>query len=258
MSLLKLNEAVPSGSVAMWWLGQAGFVFKTPGGKIAYLDPYLSDSAERLFGFKRLSLPAIEAEEVRTDLVVLTHEHADHLDPDALPVIARNNPTCRFAAPAGCAPGLAEAGVKPEACVTLAPNRRYELDGLAIETVSADHGDFSDTALCLLLDFGGIRVLCTGDTCFRPISLKPLYEIPPDVLLPCINGVFGNMNHVDAAMLAQQVKPRYAIPCHYWMFAEHGAGDPNGFRYACRQMCPEVETAVLRPGERFVCQKQEK
>ena len=26
----------------------------------------------------------------------------DHLDPDALPVIAERNPACRFAAPAGC------------------------------------------------------------------------------------------------------------------------------------------------------------
>ena len=81
MSLSLIDAEVPSDSLGLWWLGQAGFVFKTPAGKIVYLDPYLSDAVERLFGFKRLSLPPIAAEEVRADLVVLTHEHADHLDP---------------------------------------------------------------------------------------------------------------------------------------------------------------------------------
>ncbi len=67
----------------------------------------------------------------------------------------------------------------------------------------------------------------------------------PDVVLPCINGVFGNMNHIDAARLVKQAKPRYAIPCHYWTFAEQGGGDPGGFVYACKYFCPEVEAACF-------------
>lgn len=34
---LKLD--VPRGAVRMWWLGQAGFAFKTDRGKIIYADP---------------------------------------------------------------------------------------------------------------------------------------------------------------------------------------------------------------------------
>ena len=233
-------------------MGQAGFVFKTPSDKILYLDPYLSDAAERLFGFKRLSLPAIAAEEVRVDLFVLTHEHADHLDPDALPIIARNNPACRFAAPSGCEQGLTEAGVDPAARLTLEPNKQYDLDGITIYTAPADHGDISATALSLVLECDGIRVFCTGDTSFRPELHKSLYALRPDLLLPCINGTFGNMNYLDAAMMTQQLKPRYAIPCHYWTFAEHGPADPNGFIYACGRFCPEVKTLLLKPGERFL------
>ena len=93
--------SVPAGGVRLYWLGQAGFAFKTAAGKRILLDPYLSDACERLFGFKRLSLPALRPEEVAADWVIMTHEHADHLDPDAIPVIARNNPSCRFAAPSG-------------------------------------------------------------------------------------------------------------------------------------------------------------
>ena len=55
---------VPEGTLRMWWLGQAGFAFKTPAGRIVYADPYLSDAVERLHGFKRLSLAPIAAEDV--------------------------------------------------------------------------------------------------------------------------------------------------------------------------------------------------
>jgi len=250
-----IKVAVPTGSIRLWWLGQAGFAFKTPSGKLIYLDPYLSDACERLHGFKRLSLPAIRADEVRADLVVLTHEHTDHLDPDAIPVIARNNPACRFAGPVACREGLTEAEVPPERQIVLEANRRYDLGDVVIHTAPADHGDFSTTALAIVLDFGGVRVMATGDTSWRPQLFKPLSDLKPDVVLPVINGVFGNMNHIDAAMLVRQVKPRYAIPCHFWTFAEQGAGDPGGFVNACGQLCPEVKAMLLKPAEGWTVEK---
>jgi L-ascorbate 6-phosphate lactonase len=249
------GTTVPLGGVRLHWLGQAGFAFRTPAGRRIFLDPYLSDSCERLHGFKRLSLPALRAEEVEADWVIVTHEHTDHLDPDAIPVIARNNPQCRFAAPAGCTAGLEEAGVPAERRVLLEANRRHDLGDVVVHTVPADHGDLSPTALALALDFGGVCVMATGDTSWRPILFKPLYDLKPDVVLPAINGVFGNMNHIDAARLVSEAKPRIAIPCHFWTLAEQGGGDPGGFINACRQMCPEVHALLLRPGEGLTVEK---
>jgi len=252
-----LSSEVPAGSVRMWWLSQAGFAFKTPAGRVLYADPYLSDAVERLFGFKRLCVTPIAAEDVRADLVILTHEHADHLDPDALPVIARDNPRCRFAGPAGCAEGLAQAGIAAERRIVLEPNRTYDLEHVVLHTVPADHGDYSTTALGLLFDFSGVRVLLTGDTSLRPGLFQPLFDLKPDVMLPCINGGFGNMTHLDAARLVQQAQPRYAVPCHFWTFAEQGAGDPGGFIYTCKEFCPDVQALLLRPGEAFTVSKKE-
>ena len=240
---------VTEGNVRIWWLGQAGFAFKTSDGKIVYLDPYLSDAVERLHGFKRLSLSPILAEEVRADWVVLTHEHTDHLDPDALPVIAKNNPSCRFAAPAGCVDAFKKARIKTSRWTELKPNCVHPFDSMVVHTAPADHGDYSPTALALVLDFEGVRVLCSGDTSLRTKSFKPLYDLHVDVVLPCINGVFGNMNHVDASMMVQQAAPQIAIPCHYWTFAEQGAGDPGGFLNACRHVAPDAQAMVLKPGE---------
>ena len=240
---------VSAGSVRLWWLGQAGFAFKTAAGKVVYLDPYLSDAVERLHGFKRLSLAPIEAEDVRADLVVLTHEHTDHMDPDALPVIARGNPACRFAGPTGCRDGLTQAKINVDRQIILEPNQAHDLGVVVIHTAQADHGDFSATALTLVLDFNGVRVLVTGDTSWRPGMIKLLSKLKPDVVLPVINGVFGNMNHIDAAMMIKDLQPRIAIPCHYWTFAEQGAGDPAGFIHACRVLSPKVQALLLKPGE---------
>ncbi|MGA2069114.1 MAG: MBL fold metallo-hydrolase [Thermoguttaceae bacterium] len=247
---------VPDASLRMWWLGQAGFAFKTPSGQIVYTDPYLSDAVERLHGFKRLSLPPIAADEVRADLVVLTHEHTDHLDPDATAIITRRNPQCRFAGPVGCMEGLGQAGVAPERRCLLEPGRAHDLGGVVVHAVAADHGDDSPSALTLLLDFAGVRVLLSGDTSLRLGLFRPLIDLRPDLILPCINGVFGNMNHIDAARLVQAARPRYAIPCHYWTFAEQGGGDPAGFLYACRCFCPGVDARVLKPGEGFTLSRR--
>jgi L-ascorbate 6-phosphate lactonase len=240
---------VPARALRLWWLGQAGFAFKFHDGRVAYLDPYLSDAVERLHGFKRLSLAPLAPEEVRADLVIMTHEHSDHLDPDAIPIIARNNPDCRFAGPAGCTEGLEQAGIPPRRRLLLKPNRAHALAELTVHTAPADHGDFAPSALALVLESQGVRVLCTGDTSWRSGLFQPLFDLGLDLVLPCINGVFGNMNHIDAAMLVRQAAPRMAIPCHYWTFAEQGAGDPGGFLHACGQFAPKVKALLLKPGE---------
>ena len=250
------DSRVPAGAVRLWWLGQAGFAFKTHAGRIVYVDPYLSDAVERLHGFKRLSLAPIAAGEVKADLVVLSHEHTDHLDPDALPVIARNNPACRFAGPSGCVAGLQQAGVPLRRRILLRPFRVHDLGGVVVHAAPADHGDFAPSALALALEFDGVRVLYTGDTSWRSEVFQPLIDLQIDVLLPCINGAFGNMNHLDAARMVQQAAPRIAIPCHYWTFAEQGAGDPGGFIQACHVWAPKVNALLLRPGEGLTVKKK--
>jgi L-ascorbate 6-phosphate lactonase len=241
---------VEPGSLALWWLGQAGFAFKTPGGRVMYIDPYLSDAVQRLAGFKRLSLPAVDREEVRADVVVLTHEHEDHLDPDTIPVIARNNPGCLFAAPSGCAEGLDRAGVAPGQRRLLSPGARCAaLPDVTVHAAAADHGSFSPSAVSVVLDLAGVKVMFTGDTSWRPDLFAPLYALGLDVLIPCINGGFGNMGHLDAARCAAEAGAPIAIPCHFWTFAEQGPGDPLGFVAACRMLAPGVTGLLLSPGE---------
>ncbi|MBN1685752.1 MAG: hypothetical protein JW852_03810, partial [Spirochaetales bacterium] len=69
--------------------------------------------------------------------------------------------------------------------------------------------------------------------------------------IPPINGAFGNLDGITAAKLARDCRAKVAIPCHYWMFAEHG-GSPAQFLESCKEYAPEVEAKLMEQGELFV------
>ena len=101
---------VAPGAVMAWWLGGTGFVFKMPAGTQLYVDPYLSNCAAGIFGVERGIPTLIRAEEARPDLVIATHWHEDHLDPESIPIIARQSPT-KFLAPPSCISRMAGWGI---------------------------------------------------------------------------------------------------------------------------------------------------
>lgn len=71
------------------WLGQAGFWIDTGAHRIL-IDPYLSDSLARKYAGQandhRRMMPAPIAPEAlpRPDVVLVTHAHTDHMDPETL------------------------------------------------------------------------------------------------------------------------------------------------------------------------------
>jgi L-ascorbate 6-phosphate lactonase len=244
---------VPEGSLAIYWLCQAGFAFKSSKGRIVYIDPYLSDVVERVVGFKRMMASPISPAEVVADLVVCTHEHLDHMDTDALPVIAQN-PSTHFAGPIDCIKLFEEQGIPAERRHLLQEGQAIAIDDMTIRGVYADHGTLSPNALGVVLDFEGIRVYHTGDTAYRPEQFRPAIEMRPDVLLPCINGVFGNMDAREAAQLTLLAAPSLVFPTHFWMFVEQN-GDPRQFLELCSQLAPSVTAPLIKPGEEYVFQK---
>lgn len=248
------ETVVPAGGFALWWLAQAGFVLKTHQGTVAYIDPYLSNVVEKVFGFKRLSLPPLEAEEVAADFLFCSHEHLDHMDVESLPVIAANNPGCRFAGPVSCAPDFAKMGIVPPRFTLLEYGAKYVFNDLLLKTARADHGEISLSALSLSVDAGGTKVLFTGDTCLNIPWMQCLLDEKPDVFVPCINGRFGNLDAVQAAELTGLAAPRAVVPCHFWMFKEHN-GDPESFVQACSTRCPDVPVVLLTPGQGLLCTK---
>ncbi len=247
-----VHTQVEPGQVALFGLGQAGFVFKTASGRIIYIDPYLSDAAERLVGFRRLMPNPLTPEQVAADVVISTHEHVDHLDIDALPVIARHTEALFVGSPS-CRAEYEKLGIPSERVACLAAGESLELEEIRITAVAADHGELAPDAIGVVLDFEGLAIYHTGDTAFDRQLAEAVADFPVCVLLPVINGAFGNMTAEEAAALTAAIQPKVAIPTHYGMFAEHG-GDPEAFRQACARLAPEVAVVILPPGQLYVCQ----
>ena len=80
------------GGLIVFALGQAGFALR--GADALVLDrPWLSTALEEEEGITRPVAPALRPDEVEAaDLVCITHEHADHLDPRTLAAIAERVP----------------------------------------------------------------------------------------------------------------------------------------------------------------------
>ena len=243
------ESRVPSGSVVIFWLGQAGFVFKDGDGTIIYIDPYLSNAVEQQHGFKRIMASPIEPDMVLTDLVISTHGHADHLDPVAIPIIARN-PRARFAGSAKCVNLYRATGMGPDRYFEIRDGTTHRFRGVEIIGVYADHGEDAPDAVGVVLDFGGIRVYHTGDTTFRREKMHAIAALKPDIILASINGNYGSMDADDAAHLTHFVGARLAIPAHFWMFVQQ-KGNPARFLQACKETAPGVKTLLLTQGERF-------
>ena len=91
-------------SLAIWWIGQNGYIIKSTDLTI-YIDPYLSTYAERItFGkpnehVRMTDSPIPPGEVSNADLVMCTHDHADHIDPDGIPLIAKASKHANFIIP---------------------------------------------------------------------------------------------------------------------------------------------------------------
>jgi len=244
------SRSVARGQVALYHLGQAGFVLKTSEGTVVCLDAYLSDCCHRLFGFARMCPPPVTPHELSPDIVVSTHAHADHLDPDALPILARR-PETRLVGAHDCGPVYAAAGIGPERSVLLEPGAATRLADVELCAVEADHGELAPEAIGLCLHTEGLTVYHTGDTGYAPERICPSLPGPVEVMIAPINGAFGNLNAEEACRLAAVVQPRVLIACHFWMFVEHG-GDPGAFLAAAPRLAPGVTAVVMAPGEELL------
>jgi len=254
---MKLTEKITRTTVErdellLFFLGQAGFLLKTNEGVLVTIDLYLSDAAERLFGFKRMTPTVIQPEDLSVDYCLSTHSHVDHLDIDSLPAIAKNDNTFFIGSP-DCEAVYRQHGILQDRCRILRVGDTYESPHLNVRAIYADHGNLAPDAMGLLLDAGGIKVFHTGDTAFAPEKISQSLQTDIDVLIAPINGMYGNLNAHEVCRLAAVLKPKVLIPCHFWMFLEHvgegGCGDPATFLKEAESLPKSTTPVVMPPGE---------
>ena len=220
---------VPQKSVTIWWLGQAGFIIKTPGGKIVVIDPFLSNSCKAIgeqngYRLDRQVPPPLPASDlVGVDLYLVTHSHQDHLDPETIEPYRKAGGRAQFIAPAEAWERLRSIGV-PEAEATMVwPNKSITVGDITVRATFAIPfgGDDLTHVGYLVFVKGGPTIYFTGDTAYNDVLGDAAAPHQPDVLVTVINGAFRNLGPAEAALLAKQLKVKITIPCHHDMFLDN-------------------------------------
>ena len=143
-----LNTQLPPDTIALWWLGQSGFLLRSAHTTV-YLDPFLSDHPARLIP------PLFRAEEAPpAELVLCTHEHWDHFDPHTLYGLAQASLQARFVVPLSMVEQVTALGISPERVIGVQPDEELSLGEVKLFPVSAMHGL---KALPAVYDFGFVE-----------------------------------------------------------------------------------------------------
>lgn len=170
------------------WHGQAAFSLRAPEGNV-FIDPFGDVSGLKARGIT-FDYPSIEAEGI--DLVLVSHEHADHNGVEAIagePAVLRST-AGHLDSPLGEV--LAIASEHDEAAGTeRGPNTifAFTLDGLRL----AHFGDFGQTEL-------------------RPEQRQALGEV--DLLFLPV-GAGPTIGAQQAATIVNDLNPRWVVPMHY-------------------------------------------
>ena len=204
------------------WLGQGGFLIRCGGASIC-LDPYLSDSCERSGGHTRIAPAPLDPASIDADVFVINHDHMDHLDEGTLRKVDLS--AHLFAAPATCRKHLRALGVPEDRLLPFDRGDHFGIGDAELYAVFADH---TEDSIGLIVRAGGQTAYFTADTLYNPRLQAEAAPFAPDILVPCINGRWGNMGAEEAAQLAKSLGVALAIPTHYGMFAENTA-DPMDF-----------------------------
>jgi L-ascorbate 6-phosphate lactonase len=244
----------PASGIALVWFEQSHFAIVRPSGMVAHIDPFLSRSVKPENHI--YPEPLVEPGQVRADMVLLTHDHRDHTDPDTIRPLREANPDCLFLGPAEAIQHCLDAcGVESNRCLRMAAGdvrRAGEFTLLAVYAENTSEHDRT-THLGYVVQVGGMRIYVVGDTrCGVEEYEEKLGDVTglrPDVLLVPINPGYNNPGPEGAARLVELTDPVVIVPCHYGCF-KHNTIDPREFVDA---LPPTRRNAVrlMQRGERL-------
>lgn len=259
----------PENCIAVWFIGQCGIILKYRN-SVLLMDPVLTpitgaDGESR----KHYEAPFQPSDDFPADIVLCTHNHLDHFNPDTISAIAASHSDTRFIIPAGI---LKETSAICEPFHTRVMGIRQEerillTDGISVSAVAAAHDhyvadeDGNEKALGYVLHLGNINLFHAGDTLatnrlVREVNANGHIHI---AFLP-INGrdwiregndIIGNMTPQEAALFADQIHCDTVIPTHYDMMLGNEE-NPLIFAQYMNDRYPERLYHILKLGEPFV------
>lgn len=214
------------------WLGQAGLLFDTGDTKIM-VDPYLSDSVAKQDPKKRRRVAVDERFlEITPDILICTHNHLDHTDPETLAQILNTEKAITVLAPFDSWHTVNAFG-RNHNYVMFNRLSRWTEGNIHFKAVRADHSD--KTAIGVIIEHEQAIYYLAGDTLYNDEIFLDLPAMIDVIFLP-INGSGNNMNMADAQAFAEKAGAGKAVPLHFGMF---DSLDPLEFAFE-KKIIPQI------------------
>lgn len=207
------------------WLGQAGLYFDFDGVKVI-IDPYLSDSVAKIQPHNKRRVDVDQKFfSIKPDVIVLTHNHLDHTDPETLKRYLSDSSSITVLASHNAWNAVRnEFGGINNNYVSFNNGSIWTEKGIVFEAVYAEHSD--NYAIGVIITYKNKSYYVTGDTLYNKKVLASLDKKIDYVFLP-VNGRGNNMNMVDAKSFCERLNA-VAIPMHCGLFDDI---DLNDFEY---------------------------
>ena len=220
------------------WLGQAGLMIETDG-KIIIVDPYLSNSVEKIEPHNKRRVAVDERFlKIKPDVLVLTHNHLDHTDPETLPYYLNADSEVVVLASFNAWNTARKIGGIKNNYVSFNRHSEWSEGAVTFKAVRAEHSD--DKAIGVIIKGEGKTLYVTGDTLYNSEIFDDIDEAIDYVFLP-VNGKGNNMNFADGARFCARLKAT-AIPMHCGLF---DSLDLNDFPYKDKIVFRFYETKEL-------------
>ena len=203
------------------WLGQAGLLFEI--GKIKIIvDPYLSDNCQKVNPKSVRKIPVNDKFlALKPDVLILTHKHLDHTDPETLKYYLENDEEITVLAPKGTWEIVREFKGNHN-YVMFNRQTEFTAEGICFKAVYAEHSDENAIGVCFEYDKKVFYV--TGDTLYNNRIFDELPKHINYVFLP-VNGKGNNMNIKDAERFAKKCRAKNIVPIHWGMFDDLSESD---------------------------------
>ncbi len=223
------NEEIQIDDLGIKWIGHSTIQINVQGEKLIYLDPFSA---------------VLSGIEDKADLIISTHPHHDHFDPEAINQLLKAE--TNVLGKKGCDLNKIKAATTQEIEV----GQEIEFQGIQIEAVQAynEHrfrpsGEpFHPKGLGMgvILEIRGKKLYYAGDTDFIP-EMKLIKKESIDVAFLPIGGTY-TMDVPEAAQAAQMISPKIVIPVHYSL-TEKPKADPESFKRKLKDT--EIKVQIL-------------
>ena len=181
------------------WLGHASFKIRNEA--TLYIDPWNIEKDE----------PA--------DLILITHEHFDHLSPEDIKKV-RGEETVIVTTPL-CAPRIT-GDVREIRAGETVRIRNIEVEAVPAYNINKNFHQKDAGRVGFIITMGGERIYHAGDSDLIP----EMESIDVDIALLPVGGIY-TMSPEEAAQAANRIRPKLAIPMH-WGSSVVGKGGASG------------------------------